>query len=203
MGNAMTDFDQRIDDIGAIRAIMERASKFLSFSGLSGISAGCIALLGAWVAGRILAGAAGVPAGSEAAYLLLDAAVVLLASLGCALYFSRRLARRKGTRLWGSAAKYVALALAGPLVAGGVLCVVLFARDQAWLIPACTLIFYGLALLNAGNFTFGEIRTLGVVEVVLGLLAAALPAAALLLWGAGFGLCHILYGVLHFRKYER
>jgi len=197
----MTDLDHHIDDIGAIRAMMERASKFLSFSGLSGISAGCVALAGAWVADRILA--AGGPAGSVVAYLFLDAVLVLLASLGLVLYFSWRLARRKGIRLWGSAARYVAFALAGPLLAGGALCVIVYARDLAWLIPACTLLFYGLALLNAGNFTFGGIRTLGVVEVILGLGAAAFPTSALLFWGAGFGLCHILYGILHFRKYER
>jgi hypothetical protein len=201
MGNAMTDLDRRIDDIGAIRAMMERASKFLSLSGLSGISAGCVALAGAWAADRILV--SGAPAGSVAGYLILDAALVLLASLGLVLYFSRRLARRKGIALWGSAAKYVALALAGPLLTGGALCVILYARDLSGLIPACTLVFYGLALLNAGNFTFGEVRILGAVEVLLGLCAAAIPGSALLVWGAGFGVCHILYGIIHFRKYER
>jgi hypothetical protein len=65
------------------------------------------------------------------------------------------------------------------------------------------LIFYGLALLNAGNFTFGEVRSLGVVQLTLGLLAAALPDSALWFWAAGFGVCHILYGIIHFRKYER
>jgi hypothetical protein len=199
----MTDIEQRIDDIGAIRAMMERASKFLSLSGLSGISAGLVALAGAWVAGGILGRAPGAPSGSTEAYLFLDAALVLLTSLGLVFVFSRRLARKKGSVLWGPAARYVALALAGPLVTGGVLCAILFAHGTAWLIPACMLIFYGLALLNAGNFTFGEVRSLGVVQITLGLLAAALPDSALWFWAAGFGVCHILYGIIHFRKYER
>src|SRR5512143_3491910 len=203
MENAMTDIERHIDDIGAIRAMMERASKFLSLSGLSGVSAGLVALAGAWVAGRVLSGAGGAEPGTVAVYLFLDSAVVLLASLGLVLFFSWRLAKRKGIPLWGSAAKYVALALAGPLVTGGVFCAILFMHGLAWLIPSCTLVFYGLALLNAGNFTFGEVRALGVVQLLLGLLAAALPGSALLLWAAGFGLCHVLYGILHFRKYER
>ena len=195
--------ERGIDDILAIRAMMERASKFLSFSGLSGISAGIVALAGAWVAAGILSGASGAPEGSVAAYLFLDASLVLLASLGLVLYFSRRVAVKKGISLWGSAARYVAFALAVPLLAGGVLCLVLMAHGLAWLIPACMLLFYGLALLNAGNFTFGEIRALGVIEVVLGLLAAALPAYGLWFWAGGFGLSHICYGILHYRKYER
>jgi len=199
----MTDLDRRIDDIGAIRAMMERASKFLSLSGLSGISAGLVSLGGGWVAGRILAGAGGLAARGVAAYLFLDAALVVCLSLGLVLFFSRRLSRRKGIPLWGSAAKYVALALAVPLVSGATLCMILFAHGVAWLIPASMLIFYGLALLNAGNFTFSEVRALGVIQVLLGLLAAGFPDSALLFWAAGFGLCHILYGILHFRKYER
>jgi hypothetical protein len=199
----MTDLDRHLDDIGAIRAMMERASKFLSLSGLSGVSAGLVALAGLWVADRILAEGAGAPAGRVTAYLVLDAVLVLLLSLGLALHFSRRLARQKGIPLWGSAAKYVALALAGPLLAGGALCVILAAHALAWLIPSCTLVFYGLALLNAGNFTFGEIRYLGALQVVLGLGAAAIPGSALIFWGVGFGVGHILYGLLLFRKYEQ
>jgi hypothetical protein len=199
----MNDEKERMDDIVAIRAMMERASKFLSFSGLAGISSGIVALAGAWVAGGILVGASAAPEGTVAAYLFLDASLVLLASFGLILFFSRRVAKRKGIPLWGSAARYVAFALAVPLLAGGVLSIVLLAHGLAWLIPACMLTFYGLALLNAGNFTFGEIRVLGVAEVLLGLLAAALPDYGLWFWAAGFGLCHILYGILHFRKYER
>ena len=39
--------DKHIDDLVAIRAIMERSTRFLSLSGLSGIFAGVYALTGA------------------------------------------------------------------------------------------------------------------------------------------------------------
>ena len=42
--------NKQIEDIKAIREMMEKSSKFLSLSGLSGISAGVIAIIGAALA---------------------------------------------------------------------------------------------------------------------------------------------------------
>ncbi len=80
---------------------------------------------------------------------------------------------------------------------------VLYSRGFYSLLAASTLIFYGLALVNAGNFTFSDIRVLGVWEVLLGLLAAVFPGKGLLYWALGFGVLHIIYGVVLYRKYER
>ena len=46
----MDELESGLRDISAIRGMMERASKFLSLSGLSGVSAGIVALAGAWAA---------------------------------------------------------------------------------------------------------------------------------------------------------
>jgi hypothetical protein len=64
------------------------------------------------------------------------------------------------------------------------------------------LIFYGLALVSAGKFTFGEIPYLGILEVLTGILALVFPGLALFLWAFGFGLLHILYGLIMHRKYR-
>ena len=50
----MQDIDNGLRDISQIRSMMEAATKFLSLSGLSGISAGLVALGGAWIAARLL-----------------------------------------------------------------------------------------------------------------------------------------------------
>ena len=46
----MTKVDQYLDDISDIKDIMQRSSKFLSLSGLSGVLAGIYALAGAILA---------------------------------------------------------------------------------------------------------------------------------------------------------
>ncbi len=43
---------QHLQDLTEIRSMMERSSRFISLSGLSGISAGVFALIGAYLAYR-------------------------------------------------------------------------------------------------------------------------------------------------------
>lgn len=54
--------------------------------------------------------------------------------------------------------------------------------------------FYGLALFSASRITWKEVRTLGLLEIILGLTGVMLPGYGLFFWAAGFGLLHILYG---------
>jgi hypothetical protein len=70
------------------------------------------------------------------------------------------------------------------------------------LVAPATLVFYGLALLNASKYTLDEIRWLGLSEVVLGLLGTAWVGAGLLFWALGFGVLHILYGGLMWYRHE-
>ena len=58
------------------------------------------------------------------------------------------------------------------------------------------LIFYGMALVNASKYTLGNVRYLGLAEIVLGLLCAALPGYGFWFWVIGFGVLHIVYGSL-------
>jgi len=75
-------------------------------------------------------------------------------------------------------------------------------HNQLYLIAPLTLLFYGLALLNAGNYTLSEVRYLGYSEVVLGVLAAIFLNYGLYIWIFGFGILHIVYGVIMYRKYD-
>jgi hypothetical protein len=68
--------------------------------------------------------------------------------------------------------------------------------------PAC-LIFYGLALVNASKYTLSEIRYLGLLQIVLGLINTQFINKGLIFWAIGFGLLHILYGFSMWWKYER
>ena len=208
----MDELESGLRDISAIRSMMERASKFLSLSGLSGISAGVVALAGAWAAHRAMQeSGAHIPLPGEVGtgyswlgrFLIADAISVLVAALACSTFFSVRMARKKGHALWGPTTAYLIAALLIPLAAGGAFCGVLIAQGIYSLLPAVMLVFYGLALLNAGNFTFSEVRYLGVIDILLGLTAGFQPALGLILWAGGFGLLHIVYGILLYAKYEK
>jgi hypothetical protein len=203
-----------IEDIKAIRKIMEESSRFLSLSGLSGIFAGMIAIAGALFAyffilhsGTIkydeyLTNLSGKETLSNGWQLLADAALVLVLSVLFSIYFSIRRAKSDGKKFWSPVSKRLLISFIIPLVTGGVFVIVLLFQDNIQLIVPSFLIFYGLALVNACKFTLDEIFYLGILEIVTGLAAATVPGWGLVFWILGFGLLHIIYGVAMYRKYE-
>jgi len=88
-----------------------------------------------------------------------------------------------------------------PLLA--VLLLILLDRGFYGIVSPASLIFYGLALVSASNFTFADVKYLGLTEIVLGLVAACLPGYGLLFWAIGFGVLHIVYGGVMYYKYDR
>jgi hypothetical protein len=215
----MDTHNQQLEAIAEIRHLMQRSSRFLSLSGLSGVAAGCWALVGAWFAHDwIQAFHASRPEG--AAYetgelslssslgqlklsLLLLAAAVLGAALISALYFTWRRAGRQISGLWNPTSRKLLGSLLVPLVAGGFFILALL-QEGSWrfVVPA-SLVFYGLALVSGGKYTLSEIRYLGYTELVLGLISTQFPGEGLYFWAAGFGLLHIFYGFAMWWKYER
>lgn len=196
----MENSDKHLQDLADIKKMMERSSKFLSLSGLSGISAGLIALLGAAAAYRMIQ----YPGAKSLEMLLvLDAIIVLILALASSLYFSWRKARKLGASLWSPLTRRLLLNMAIPLVTGGIYSIVLLKQGQVQYIAGSTLIFYGLALVNAGRFTNKEAVILGIAEIILGIAASIWYAYGFWFWAGGFGVFHILYGITLFRKYDR
>jgi hypothetical protein len=197
------------DQLVSIRSMMERSSKFISLSGLSGILAGIYALIGAGIAYQIIYDgqntftSSGFSVIINIAQLFSVALVVLLASLITCVILTIRKAKRKGQQVWGSVSKQVLFNMAVPLVAGGLVILILFSYGYFWVVAPASLIFYGLALVNASNFTFNDVRYLGIGEILLGLLAALLPGYGLLFWAIGFGVLHIIYGSIMYFKYDK
>ncbi len=200
----MATIEDRLKDISEIRIMMEQSSKFLSLSGLSGISAGIVGIAAALIA-RYFIGTAGTEiSGSNNVFLLLvGSALTLLVALSLAAFFSVRMARKKELPLWSAAAKSLLVNLFIPLVAGGLFCLILLYHTIPLLIAPSMLIFYGLALLNTSKYTLKEIRYLGLSEICLGLLASIWFQFGIAFWGMGFGLLHIVYGTLMYFKYEK
>lgn len=211
----MTDKQHQdaVEDLKAIRNMMERSSRFISLSGLSGISAGVIAIVGAFVAGwyinaNITGGSVQMDAPavvrvSDVFFLLLLAGIILLLALGAAIYFAVRKARMQQLPIWNKAAELTLINLLLPLGTGAFFCLLLYVNKAYLLIAPATLVFYGLALLNASTYTLKEIRYLGVSEIILGLIAMAIPDYTLIFWAIGFGMLHIIYGAIMYFRYER
>lgn len=197
--------EKHTEDLKAIREMMEKSSKFLSLSGLSGIMAGVTAIAGALFAYLYL-----LRHHSSAEFLLkqdllilaVDAILVLVISLGFAIYFSRRKAKKKNQKLLSTVVLNTMYNLGIPLAAGGILSIIMISRGQTELVAATTLIFYGLALVNVSKFTYGEVHYLGIAEIIIGLLAAVFIHSGLILWTIGFGICHVVYGFIMYKKYD-
>src|SRR5688500_13975771 len=213
--NQQTDTLQEIKNI---RQIMERSSRFVSLSGLSGIAAGVCALGGAFIADKMLASyterniydrADEVSYFSVRDYLALKYNMILLAlavfaaAFLSSFYLTWRKAKKSNLPLWDHTSKRLAWNMIVPLVAGACFILGMLRYDQ-WLFvaPAC-LIFYGLALVNASKFTLSEIRYLGYCEIILGIINMFFIGKGLWFWAAGFGLLHIIYGGIMWFKYER
>lgn len=191
-----------LEELREIRSMMERSSRFISLSGLSGIFAGVCALLGASAAYVYLHNAEYYRQVDFYTFFFLDAAIVLALSLLIGVYLTTRQARRKGQRIWDKTSQRLLINLLLPLVAGGVFCLSLLQWAPVLIAPA-TMIFYGLALINASKFTLNDIRYLGVCEIVLGLISSFLTGYNLYFWAFGFGVLHIVYGAVMYNKYER
>lgn len=200
--------------LSEIRAIMERSSRFLSLSGLSGVGAGVVALAGAaaghfYLQSHYPDGYLQLVQGSEQErwaalpFLLLLVGLMIGLALLVAFFFTQRRSRRAGQTLWSAPARRLFVALAVPLVAGGLFCLRLYLGGDAALVVPGLLVFYGLALLNASKFTLDEIRWLGLTQIGLGLLAMLHPGWGLIYFALGFGLGHIGYGLLMYNRYER
>lgn len=199
-----------IKDLTEIRSMMERSSKFMSLSGLSGIMAGVYALVGAYIAYRMsyaesISGNFSdgqIFSGNVLEIILLGLAVLVLA-IGTAILLSWKKSKKSGEKLWNSVTRRMAVNMFVPLVTGGVVVALLLIKALPEYIAAATLIFYGLALFNASQFTFKEMRSLALIEITLGLLAFYITDYGLFLWALGFGLMHILYGIYMHLKYEK
>ena len=215
------------DELASIRSLMERSSKFISLSGLSGILAGVYALIGAGFAYYMLyipneqfiirtpppdsAPVKGLFYGfdfngyvaSLEPRLLLIALLVFIASVSTGILLTIRKAKRKGQPIWGTTSKLLLFNMATPLAVGGILILIFIYRGYYGIVASTSLIFYGLSLIGAGNFTFTDVKYLGMCEIVLGLIAACVPGYGLLFWTIGFGVLHIVYGSIMYLKYDK
>lgn len=190
---------------------MERSSKFISLSGLSGVMAGVYALIGAFMAYQVVfkerwgykAENFYVDDPSIWRPLVLIALTILVLSILTCIWLTVRQAKKKGENVWAPGSKRLFVNLLIPLITGGLFIVILLFHQYYNLVAPASLVFYGLALISGSHYTFSDVKWLGFCQIALGLLAALVPGYAFILWVIGFGFLHILYGsIMHF-KYDK
>ena len=184
--------DRAAANLRFIRSAMEGASRFTDVSGIGIVGIGISALVAALVAARQT---------SQAASILVwegEAAVAIAIGLAGTVHK----ARTHWWRLLAAPARRFALGLTPPLIAGGVLTMVLQQRGMYELLPGLWLIVYGAAVTAAGAFSVRILPILGASFMVVGALACLTPMAwAPWLLGVGFGGLHIVFGSIIARRY--
>jgi len=217
----MTEKEEQLGHLSEIKNMMEKSSRFLSLSGLTGIFAGVYALVGAYLVysdfNIISSDTVSVTysefietanSGTDSVILKIQSlftigAIVLVLSLVTGYIFTSRKAKKQNLNVWDSTTKRMVVSLSIPLIAGGIFCLILIKHDVVGLIAPATLIFYGVALLNASKYTFNDVKYLGVLEIILGLVSAYYIGRGLLFWAVGFGVLHIVYGTVMYFKYDQ
>jgi hypothetical protein len=200
-----------LEHLQGIKGLIEERTKFKALSGLSGVIAGIFALLGAYTANHVIYSSETLIYSDikshdfsvEVQKLIIIAAITLLCAVSTGLFFSMRNAKKKQSKLWTPAAVKAVINFTIPMAIGGVFVLALIWRGYYILIAPSCLIFYGLALVNAANFTFSDIKALGIALLITGGLSLFLPGNGLLLWAFGFGVLHIIYGAIMYFKYEQ
>lgn len=197
-------------ELASIRNLMERSSKFISLSGMSGILAGLFALAGAGWAYTLINHHEAIDStgsymeeDSLVSQLLMIALVVFVLSIVTSYWLTMRKAKSKNENIWNPVSRRMLAAIAIPMVTGGLFIMGLLLNGEHGHIASGCLIFYGLALVAGSQYTLSEVKWLGIGEILLGLLALIMPGYGLLLWAIGFGALHILYGTIMHFKYER
>lgn len=195
-----------LKDIQDIKQMMSQSTQFISLSGLSGILAGIYGLIGAvYVNNLILQHKDNYITLESDTFkqIALTALIVLVASIATATIMTINKAKKQGEKAWNPSSKRLLINFAIPLCTGGIFTLLLLRHGYYGLIAPITLIFYGMACLNASKYTLRDVRYLGITEIILGLFAVEFSGCGLYFWILGFGICHIVYGAMMYYKYDR
>jgi len=218
--------EKHIEDLQQIRSIMEKSTQFISLSGLSGISAGIFGLFGAALAYLRLKGEFVItksldlsnPYSDRSNFMNIvqmeldkdpttDLIIIATLTLGLALifatFFTFRKAKKDGNSIWSATSRRLLMSIALPLIVGGLFSLAILNHGLFGLVAPATLIFYGLALINGSKHTLPEIKYVGIFNIILGLINTIFIGQGLFFWALGFGVVHIIYGVVMYFKYDR
>ncbi len=200
-----------LNDLKDIKEMMSKSSQFISLSGLSGVLAGIYALIGAFMAYKTIYVDSNVSdnytnlilSENTVIKLFIIAVSVLLLSIVTGILLSIKKAKESNDTIWNATSKRLVINFMIPLAVGGYMGLYLIEKEIFILLTPLTLLFYGLACVNASKYTLGDVRYLGITMIVLGITSTFFVGYGLLFAALGFGVCHIFYGGMMWFKYDR
>jgi hypothetical protein len=184
--------DRAMDNLRYIRETMERATAFTGISGWGEIAIGITALL---------ATAISALQSTFNAWLAVWIAEGLI-SLLIAGWSMDRKARAIEMPLGSGPGRKAVFSLTPPLIAGGLLTIVLVQAGLTNAIPGVWLLLYGTGVITGGMYSVRVVPIMGLCLMALGALALfSPPAFANWFMAAGFGGLHLVFGAIIVRKY--
>jgi hypothetical protein len=211
--------NQTEKDLGLIKDLMEKSTKFSNLSGIAVFFTGLLAMIGASfvyfnigfsiseinISYAQLINQNGQPEDLflKLKLLVLIASLILISSLFIVYLTARKKSDIQGISLFNSSFSRTLKSLFVPLFSGGIFCLLLINYQMYGLVAPATLIFYGLGLVSSSKYSYNELEFLGYCELVLGFIASFYIGSGLLFWIIGFGLCHIVFGLIIHFKYDK
>ncbi len=184
--------DRAMDNLRYIRETMELATAFTGISGWGEIAIGITALIATAIAAL---------QSTFNAWLAVWIAEGLI-SLLIAGWSMDRKARAIDMPLGSGPGRKAVFSLTPPLLAGGLLTIVLVQAGLTNAIPGVWLLLYGTGVITGGMYSVKVVPIMGICLMVLGALALfSPPAFANWFMAAGFGGLHIVFGAIIVRKY--
>ena len=184
--------ERAMDNLRYIRETMERASAFTGISGWGEVAIG------------ISAFAASIVAALQPTFRAWLAVWIAegLISLLIAGWSMDRKARAVQMPLTSGPGRKAVFSLSPPIIAGGLLTIVLVRVGMTNAIPGMWLLLYGTGVVTGGMFSVGIVPIMGLCFMCLGAFALfAPPTFANWFMAAGFGGLHLVFGFIIARKY--
>jgi len=179
----------------------------LSLRGITGIFAGVISLIYIFGIHLLLlqytsssSGVSVLPISFFEILLFGISFLYILISYITITLINRRRRKKIYLRKWDFKAKKIRRIYLVFLLLGGIILYFLIANGLLKFIIPTSMILYGIAGVVSNKRTFGATAVLGFVFIVLGILANFFPSFAFYLWGFAFGICHIVYGLVYYKK---
>ncbi|HBS85602.1 MAG: hypothetical protein A2W91_14435 [Bacteroidetes bacterium GWF2_38_335] len=210
----MNQKEEQLEALKDIRNLMERSSKFLTLNGFAGVFVGIIAMAGGvitllWLDNKNMVYedffnvSPSTNGFSNMYFLFAISGAVLFFSILVSSIMTMSKAKKKNYKIWDATTRKVLFHFFLPMVVGGILCLIFVHKGLFPMVAPFMLIFFGLALISCSKYTFNELKVLGIIETILGLIAAVYLQYGLYFWMVGFGLLNIIYGLFMFFKYEK
>jgi len=184
--------DRAIDNLRYIRETMERATPFTGISGSGEIAIGATALVASVIAAQ---------QSNFKLWLAIWLAEALI-SLLIAGWSMDRKTRAVGMPLVSGPGRKVVFSLSPPIIAGGLLTIVLVRAGLTNAIPGMWLLLYGTGVITGGMFSVRAVPAMGLCFMALGAIALfSPPTFANWFMAVGFGGLHVLFGAIIVRRY--